>query len=180
MARQMSRCRPTRRSSGPANSGAALAVGRPLSSGGRAHSLMPKPRIVRRARGSRALDKRLLSPQFAKKAEKAIAQAATHGNTTHIYKILADFERTQSFRGLVIYFCERTGFFPEFEYGEVRLKRRTRPSASPLPLPTCLAQHKGRITDVLGPQARMTPASHVDALTPGIRLPGSYGTASRR
>ena len=141
---------------------------------------MPKPRIVRRAKESRAIDKCLLAPEFLKKLDSAIEQATAYGNTVPTYEILASLERTQYFRGLAVYFCERTGFFPEFKYGDVRLKRITRPSASPLPLAPCLAQHKGMITDVLGHQARMTTGSHVDALTKGIRVPGSYGTASRR
>lgn len=137
-------------------------------------------KVRRLPRNNRALEKRLLSPEFLERVEKAIAQATTSGNTTPVYQILAAFERTRYFRGLVVYFGERTGFLPEFQYGHVRLKRKVRPSATPATLKACLAQHEGSISEALCPQARMTPASHVDALVTGIRLPGSYGTSRRR
>jgi hypothetical protein len=114
------------------------------------------------------------STEFQKKADAAIAQAVGHRNTTPLYQLLAMFERTQYFKALVAYFRDRAGVWPEFEYDRVVLKLGT-PMKGTLPsFSRYLDRNKGSIKDVLGSQARMRHVAHVDALTPGIRLPGSF------
>jgi hypothetical protein len=133
---------------------------------------MPQPRTRQVAiRDKRTFVK---STKFQKKADAAIAQVVDHRNTTPLYHLLAMFERTQYFKALVPYFRDRAGVWPAFEYDRVVLKLGT-PTKGTLPsFSRYLDRSKGSIKDVLGPQARMGDGAHVDALTRGIRLPGSF------
>ena len=132
-------------------------------------------------------EKFISSPQFSAISSHAIEHMLKCGDSHYIRSVLEVFTRSNRFKPLLLWFCNRAGLKFSIEGERLFLYKSNAPPIKDEDLAGYLITHKGTAKSMAAASApekakpRQTSHSdYIDIMDTRLILPGSYGAGKRR